>query len=109
MMKKPDSQEPTKTINADNQWISLPEPLFAEEEHAQEGRFEEEGEHPFHRQRLAITPPEYLGELRPVGAELELHGDAGDDAEDEVDGEDLGPEARGAVVALVLFAAAPAS
>ena len=33
-------------------------------------------------------------ESRPVGAELELHRDARDDADDEVDGEDPDPEPR---------------
>jgi hypothetical protein len=39
-----------------------------------------------------MTPP------RPVRAELEFHGDAGDDARQEVDAEDAGPEAGGIVV-----------
>ena len=45
-----------------------------------------------------MTRAGVAGEARPVGAELELHGDAGDDAEGEVDGEDAGPEARAIVV-----------
>ena len=40
-----------------------------------------------------MTPPESVREARPVGAELELHGNAGHHAEDEVDGEDASPEA----------------
>ena len=44
-----------------------------------------------------ITPPVSCGEAGPVGAELELHGDAGDHAHEEIDGEDLSPEARGVV------------
>ena len=44
-----------------------------------------------------ITPPAACGECGPVGAELELHGDAGDDSEGEVDAENARPESRGAV------------
>ena len=48
-----------------------------------------------------ITPPASFREARPVGAELEFHGDAGDHAHGEIDGEDLRPEARRAIVVLV--------
>jgi hypothetical protein len=82
-------------MKAAPQCIQLGEALFAEEEEAEEGRFEEEGEDAFHGEGLADDAAGAARELRPVGAELELHGNAGDDAEQEVDGEDLGPEARG--------------
>ncbi len=78
------------------------EAFLAEEEEAEEGGFEEEGEDAFHGEGLADDSAGAAGELGPVGAELKLHGDAGDDAEDEVDGEDAGPEARGLVVAGVV-------
>ena len=79
------------------------EALLAEEKQAEEGGFEEEGEDPFHRQRLADDAAGIARELRPVGAELKLHRDAGDDAEQKVDGEDLRPETRRRVVTLVAF------
>ena len=64
---------------------------------------------PFHGQRLSDDAAGGLGKARPVGAELEFHGDAGDHAHGEIDGEDLRPEARGVVVVLVAGAAAPSS
>ena len=48
-----------------------------------------------------MTPPAALREARPVGAELEFHGDAGDHAHGEIDGEDFGPEARRVMVVFV--------
>ncbi len=41
--------------------------------------------------------------MRPVGSELEFHRNAGDDAEDEADAEDLRPESRGLVVPLIVL------
>ena len=101
MMKKPEIQEPTKTIKAAPKCCQLRQALFAEEEEAEESRLQEEGEDAFHSQRLADDAAGAARELRPVGAELKFHGNAGDDAEQEVDGEDLRPEARGLVLALV--------
>src|SRR5579872_7040251 len=72
------------------------EPLAIEKE-AQERRFEEEAEDAFHRQRLADHSSRQLSESGPVGAELELHGNAGDYTKDEVDAEDATPEATGAL------------
>ena len=74
------------------------ETLFTEEEETEEGGLEEEGEDAFHGEGHADDAAGAAGELAPVGAELELHGDAGDDAEEEVDCEDPGPEAGGGVV-----------
>ena len=65
----------------------------AEDEHGQEAGFEEEGENAFRRQGRAENVADVAGVVRPVGAELELHDDAGGDAHGEVDGEDAGPEA----------------
>ena len=48
-----------------------------------------------------MTPPEYFGEVRPVRPELELHRDAGDYADGEVQSKDLRPETRRGSVALV--------
>ena len=77
------------------------EPLLAEEEQPEERRLEEEGEHALHRQRLADDLAGVAGEPGPVGAELELHRDAGHDAHGEVEGEDPGPEPGDLVVRLV--------
>ena len=88
-------------MNGRAEMRELRQALFAEEEQAEESRFEEEGKDAFHSQRLADDAAGSPRELRPVGAELEFHGDAGDDAEQEVDGEDFRPEARGLVPAVV--------
>ncbi len=48
-----------------------------------------------------MMPPGRLGKLGPVGAELELHRDARHHAHPEVDGEDLSPEPRTAIVVLI--------
>jgi hypothetical protein len=47
-----------------------------------------------------MTPPAKREKSRPVGAELKLHGNAGDHADDEIDAEDARPEASGLVVNL---------
>ena len=67
--------------------------FFAVEKKAQKSRFKKEAEDAFHGQRLANHAAGEAREARPVGAELELHGNAGDHAKDEVDGEDPPPEA----------------
>jgi hypothetical protein len=77
------------------------EDFFAEEEEAEEGAFEEEAVEALHAEGVADDAAGGFGEAAPVGAEHKFHGDAGDDAESEIDGEDLGPEASGGVVALV--------
>jgi hypothetical protein len=71
-----------------------PQTPLAEHEQAEERRFEEEGEHAFHRQRLPDDAAGDLREARPVRAELKLHRQAGDDADGEVDAEDPNPEPR---------------
>ena len=65
---------------------------------AEERGFEEEGEDAFHGEGLADDSASDAGERGPVGAELEFHGDTGDYADDEVDGEDLSPEACGILI-----------
>src|ERR1035437_6514358 len=76
---------------------------IAPEEHdADEGRLQEEGEDPFRRQWGAEDIADVSGEARPVGAELELHHDTADDADDERDGEELGQEDCEAIVYVLL-------
>ena len=105
MMKPPEAQVPSQTMNAANQCMRWPKRLLAEEEDAEEGGFEEEGERALHRQRLRDHVARVGREARPVRAELELHRDAGHDAQHEGDGEDARPEARRAVI-VSLFARA---
>lgn len=48
-----------------------------------------------------MTPPAVFRKARPIGPELEFHGDAGDYPEGEVDREDTRPELGGLVIAIV--------
>jgi hypothetical protein len=66
----------------------------AEEEEPHEGRLEEEGHQPLDRQRRAEDVADVVAVVAPVHTELEFHGDAGGDAEDEVDAEQRAPEFR---------------
>jgi hypothetical protein len=77
------------------------EALFAVEKESEKGRLEEEGEDAFHGERLTDNSTGAARKLRPVGPELELHGDSGYNAKHEVDGEDSCPETRSLVVTLV--------
>ena len=74
---------------------------LAEQEHAEEGRLGEEGEDAFHEERLPDDAAGVVREARPVGPELELHRDAGDDAGCKGDREDLRPEPGGGAVDIV--------
>lgn len=64
----------------------------AEQHHAQEAGFQEEGGQHFIGQQGPRHAAGEIGEEAPVGAELIGHHQAGHDAHAEVDGEDLGPE-----------------
>ena len=68
--------------------------LAAEQQHAEEGRFEEEGGQPFIGEERRQHIGRRVGEAAPVGAELERHDDAGHDAHAEGDREYLDPECR---------------
>ncbi|MNJ59588.1 hypothetical protein D3C77_552810 [compost metagenome] len=72
--------------------LHLGEPIPAEEEQANEGRFEEERHQPFDGQRRAEDVTDVMAVVGPVGAELKLHGQPGGDAQGEVDAEQLAPE-----------------
>ena len=76
----------------DHQVLHLRHAFPTEEEQANEGGFQEERHQPFDRQRRTKHIADVLRVVRPVGAELELHGDARRDTECEVDAEQLAPE-----------------
>jgi hypothetical protein len=79
----------------------LREASLAEKEEPKEGGLQEKREDPLHRQWLADDAAGNAGELRPVGAELELHGNAGDHTQQKIDREDLRPEAHRLIPALL--------
>ena len=66
----------------------------AEKHQANESGLEEERHQPFDGERRPEDIADILGVIGPVRAELELHGDAGRDAQHEVDAEQVGPEFR---------------
>ena len=70
----------------------LADAVPAEDQHGQEAGLQEEGEDALGGQGAAEHVADVAGEGGPVGAELELHDDAGGDAHREVDGEDARPE-----------------
>ena len=78
------------------------EAFLAEQEKAQKGGFQKEGENAFHGEGLSDHAAGGAGKLRPVGAELEFHGNAGHHADQKIDGKYFRPEARRFVVALVV-------
>ena len=73
--------------------LALGEAVPAEEEEADEGGLKEEGHQAFDGERGAEDVAHVVGVVGPVRAELELHGDAGGNAEGEVNPEELAPEA----------------
>src|SRR6266436_8292225 len=68
------------------------EPFLAPDQRADKRALQEEREHAFHRQRLSDYAAGVFGEVRPVRSELELHRNAGDDADREIQSKDLGPK-----------------
>ena len=72
----------------------LAHPVPAEEEQPDQRRFQEEGHQALDRQRRAEHIAHIVGVVGPVHAELELHRDAGGDAEREIDAEQRAPEFR---------------
>ncbi len=79
----------------------LPEALLAKKHQAEKTRLQKKRKYSFHGQRLPDDAAGGAREGGPIGAELELHGDAGDDADGKINGEDAHPEAHGAVVFFV--------
>ena len=72
---------------------ALGEALPAKEEQTDEGRFQEEGHQTFNRERGAEDVAHVVRVVSPVCAKLEFHGDAGRNAQREVDAKELAPEA----------------
>ncbi len=76
----------------DDQMLDLRQPVPAEEEQADERRFEEERHQPFDGERHAEDVADVVRVVRPVRAELEFERDARRHAHREVDPEELAPE-----------------
>jgi hypothetical protein len=89
----PDHDEPRRGVVE-----ALGDLLAAEQQHAEEGRLEEEGEKALGCQRRPEDAAHEARVVRPVGAEGELHGDPGGDPDGERGREELDPEVRGRLV-----------
>ena len=76
--------------------------LLAIQEQSEKRRFQEEGEHAFHGERLADDSTGKAREVRPVRPELKFHRNAGHHANHEVDPENARPEPGGLVISLVV-------
>ena len=99
-MNHPESPAPDEEGDGREEMPEPREPLLAVHEEREERGLEEEREEPLHRERVADHVARVAREARPVRPELELHRDAGHDADREVDPEDADPEAGGVVPAL---------
>src|SRR3954463_11954362 len=92
--------EPATEPNGDSsaQMLSSTQLAFTEHQGGNERALQKEREHALHGQGLTDNAGGVARKSGPVGAELKLHGYAGNDAHDEIHGENLGPETRGAVI-----------
>src|SRR5215470_7049701 len=75
--------------------------FFSEKKQAKKTGFQKKRKDPFHSEGLSDNAPSGLGKCRPVGAELKLHGNTGDDSNGEINSEDTRPEPGGAVVVFI--------
>src|ERR1700720_3671612 len=94
------AREPTpeRNRNRSSKVSARPEAFLTPDQCADERALQKEREHAFHRQRLSNYSAGIFGKIGPVRSELKLHRNAGDDADGEVQSEDLRPKANGLVV-----------
>jgi hypothetical protein len=82
-------------------WTTAGHAAEAEQHDAEEDRFEKEGRQHLVGEQGPGDVADAFHEARPVGAELETHGDAGDHAHGERERKHLHPEEIGVHVGLV--------
>src|SRR5215469_636759 len=78
-----------------------PESFLAPDQGADKSALEKESEHALHGERLSDHAACVFRKVRPVRSELELHRNSGDDADREIESEDLGPKPNRLIVFLV--------
>src|SRR5713101_1756691 len=78
-----------------------PEFFLAEQEQAQEARFEKKRKHAFHRQRLPDHSARGLRKRSPVRPELKFHRNTRNHTERKIDPENPRPESRRAIVMFI--------
>src|ERR1700751_4801176 len=76
-------------------------PPLSVNQQSKKRRFQKEGKHPFHSQRLPDYTAGSFREARPIRAKLEFHGNTSHDAHGEVDCEDSSPKASGMLVGVI--------
>src|SRR4029077_15628697 len=74
------------------------EAFLAPDQSADKRALEKEREHPFHGQRLSNHSAGVFRKVSPVRSELKLHRNAGDDADREVQSENLRPKPDRSIV-----------
>src|ERR1700675_340483 len=87
------TREPTTERNRDcsSEMSARSESFLTPNQRTDERALEKEREHPFHRQRLSDHTAGILRKVCPIRSELKLHRNAGDDADGEIESEDLRP------------------
>src|SRR6266699_1057388 len=97
------TREPTTECNGQGcrKMSARSESFLTPDQRTNERALQEEREHAFHRQRLSDDATGVFGKVRPVRSELKLHRNAGDDADREIESEDLGPKSDGLVVLII--------
>src|SRR5439155_3161787 len=94
------TREPTTECNSQGcrKMSARSQSFFAPDQCADERAFQEEGEHAFHRQRLSDDATGVFGKVRPIRSELEFHRNPSDDADSEIESEDLRPKPDSLIV-----------
>ncbi len=92
-----DRLEPSATSQVTTRWPILDSRSQPKKNRPTKVDFQEERHQALDRQRRAEDVADVVGVVGPVGAELELHGDAGRDPHGEVDAEQQAPELRHAL------------
>ena len=72
--------------------LDFRKPLPGEKKHPDEGGFQEKCHQAFNRQRRTEDVSNVMRVIGPIGAELELHGDAGGNTHGEIDAKQHAPE-----------------
>src|SRR5205814_7303380 len=92
---------PDRDCHRGDEMVAGSQSLFAEDERTDKSAFQEESEHPFHGQRLSDHAARILGKPRPVGAELKLHRNSGNNTYGKIESENLCPESNGFIVLFI--------
>src|SRR6516162_3645790 len=90
-----------RNANGGQEVIARPESLFSPDQSADKRALEKEGKHALHGQRLANDRARIPGECSPIRPKLELHRNAGYNADGEIETENLRPKPRSPIVLFI--------